>query len=295
MIPAELRDEVLQRMQDEFGSDLQITNSSPIGGGCINNALRLETNRGAFFLKWNQKFAFPGMLEAEAKGLQILQAGMTIKIPDVIVAGESASYQFLVLEFISSIERRSDFWETFGRGLAQLHRLSSATFGLDHDNYIGSLPQRNDRATDWKTFFFEKRLYPQLKKAIDTGLLGSQDHRSVERLEQIFSDIFDHEPPSLLHGDLWSGNFMTGENGEAVILDPAVYYGHREMDLAMSQLFGGFSTQFYEAYQEEFPLSDGLKAERMDICNLYPLLVHVNLFGSSYATQVQGILTRYAS
>ena len=186
----------------------------------------------------------------------------------------------------------NNFWENFGRGLAKLHKTTSDYFVLDHNNYIGSLTQSNRKRDNWIDFFVEERLGFQLKLARDSHLIDSGVLSAAEGLFNRLNEIIPKEQSSLLHGDLWSGNFMLGDQGEACLIDPAVYYGHREMDIAMTKLFGGFDHQFYEAYNQEFPMEKGWE-QRMDICNLYPLLVHVNLFGGGYVSQLTSILKRF--
>ncbi|RLD39817.1 MAG: ketosamine-3-kinase, partial [Bacteroidetes bacterium] len=199
---------------------------------------------------------------------------------------------FLILNFIQSAEMQDEFWDDFGQKLASLHRHSQKNFGLDHDNYIGSLSQSNKFHKSWADFFREERLEAQVKLARDNGRMGREMVNTFSRFYAKLDELFPKEPPALLHGDLWSGNFMVNQNGLAVIIDPAVYYGHREMDLAMSQLFGGFDASFYDAYQRNFPLENGWQ-QRLDYYNLYPLMVHVNLFGGSYLESVKRILVRF--
>jgi fructosamine-3-kinase len=269
-----------------------VKNFSFCGGGCINHGGRLETTSGNFFLKWNNAAKLPGMFEAEAKGLDMLQKPNAIGIPKVKGHGIEENYQFLLLNFIESKQRSKTYWNDLGRGLAGLHKITSSSFGLDHSNYIGSLRQFNDPETSWLTFFIEKRLQVQVQFAADKRAL---DHSLVKEFENFYKklpDLIPDEKPSLLHGDLWSGNVMTDGQGKPWLIDPAVYYGHREMDLAMTHLFGGFDQDFYESYGEMFPLIPGFE-KRVDILNLYPLMVHVNLFGGSYRHQVQLILRRY--
>jgi fructosamine-3-kinase len=173
-----------------------------------------------------------------------------------------------------------------------MHRHTADSFGLDHDNYIGSLPQYNQKRENWPAFFAEMRLEPQMKMARDEGRMDASDQRSFEKLYERLDRIFPEEPPALVHGDLWSGNYMVGPEGEPYILDPAVYYGHREMDLGMSTLFGTFGDAFYRSYDAEYPLEKGWE-ERSDLANLYPLMVHVNLFGGGFASEVRTILRRF--
>ena len=232
------------------------------------------------------------MLESEAKGLAMLRDAGAVQVPKVVGHALADGHTLLLMEWLEPGRRGADFFLRFGAGLAQLHSHSDATFGLDHDNYIGSLPQCNRRHPTWTAFFTEERLDPQLRMAVDDGALGRETVRHFERLYARLEEIFPTEPPALLHGDLWIGNYLTGPDGHAAIVDPAVYFGHREMDLAMTRLFGGFDAAFYIGYHDIHPLEPGFEA-RVDICNLYPLLVHVNLFGGGYAGQVREVLMRF--
>ena len=170
--------------------------------------------------------------------------------------------------------------------------MEEISFGLDHDNYIGSLPQSNHQHTSWVEFFIEERLEKQIALAKNSGALNNSTIQQFNNLFKRLKEIIPEEKPSLLHGDLWNGNYMLAADGCACLIDAAVYYDHREMDLAMTRLFGGFPEEFYESYHETFPLSSGFE-ERVDIHNLYPLLVHVNLFGGSYISQVKSVLSRF--
>ena len=259
------------------------------GGGCINQGGKLTTAIGSFFLKWNDDKKFPGMFEAESKGLQLLHRQNAIRIPKVIGHGKNDGHQFLLLEVIEQKSRAKNFWEQCGQSLASLHRCSSDLFGLDHSNYIGSLRQYNPTNSNWINFFIEQRLDAQVRLAMKSGAVGGGWEKKFESLYAKLPSLMAVEKPSLIHGDLWSGNLITDERGEPCLIDPAVYYGNREADLAMTRLFGGFSGDFYSAYEEAFPLPPGAE-RRVDLYNLYPLLVHVNLFGGSYVHSVEGIL-----
>ncbi|PCH95931.1 MAG: ketosamine-3-kinase [Bacteroidetes bacterium] len=288
MIPAEINKNVCEVLCKIHGQEVIIRGESTIGGGCINNALKLETNVSTYFLKWNSASSFPGMFSSEARGLNLLRNSSTLYIPEVISANESEEHSYLMLEYIDSATMSKSYWEHFGKSLAELHKVSTDQFGLDHDNYIGSLRQSNQQHSTWKDFFINERLMPQLKLAsLEAGLT-----QKFENLYGKLDEIFPNEPPALLHGDLWSGNYMVSKTGAPVTMDAAVYYGHRETDLAMSKLFGGFDSRFYSAYNEAFRLEQGWQ-ERFDICNLYPLLVHVNLFGGSYLNQVRSTLEKF--
>jgi protein-ribulosamine 3-kinase len=263
-----------------------------LSGGDINQAYKVETSSGTWFAKSNLSKRFPGIFEAEAKGLKLLKETGAMSVPSVIGFGESEEHCMLVLEFMEQGREQENFWEEFGRRLALIHKNFSSHYGLDHLNYIGSLPQYNDFNTSWIDFFIFNRLEVQMRLARDAGILESSDIRLFENLYPRLPDFFPDEKPSLLHGDLWSGNFMVNKVGKACLIDPAVYYGHRLMDIGMSRLFGGFTVAFYDAYREEFPLEENW-IMASDIANLYPLMVHVNLFGGGYLSSVRSVLKRF--
>lgn len=262
------------------------------GGGCINQAGKLSTSVGDFFLKWNNAAMLPSMFEMESKGLQLLHSANTIDIPKVIGFAEEGNNQFLVLQFIQENAPSNHYWEKLGRQLAQLHRVTNNFYGLGHNNYIGSLKQHNNQHTSWVNFFIEQRLKVQVKLAADSGLIELAWLRIFESLYSRMPALIPEEKPSLLHGDLWSGNVMINGNGDPCLIDPAVYFGHREADLAMTRLFELFDSEFYDAYEAEFPLIPG-HTERVDIYNLYPLLVHLNLFGLAYLSRINTILRNF--
>jgi len=270
----------------------EIVSANEVGGGCINIAYSVKTNAGGFFVKVNSASRYPGMFEAEAQGLNLLAGASPLAVPEVVGVGEAGGSSFLVLELIEGSRQRSDFWENFGRGLAQLHMVKSNLFGLDRNNYIGSLEQANEFKKSWIEFFVLQRLEPQIKLAKQKGIMPAKTENDFNKLFNRLADIFPEEHPSLLHGDLWGGNYMTGSDGKAVIIDPAVYFGHRYMDLGMTKLFGGFPESFYRFYNQEFPLENNWQ-QGIDVANLYPLLVHVNLFGTSYLSGVTNILKRF--
>jgi len=270
----------------------ELTSFQSVAGGSINQAYRAEAGGKVFFVKVNDAGPYPEMLDKEARGLEFIGTQSEFRVPRVIKTGIAAESQFLIAEFIKPAPETPGYWEKFGRRLARMHRRSSATFGLEYDNYIGSMVQNNCRADTWAEFFVEQRLQPQLKIARDFGRAGASMVRSFDKLFARAEELFPNEPPSALHGDLWSGNFMTGADGHAVIFDPAVYFGHREMDIAMAQLFGGFDDEFYSGYHSEYPLEKDWN-RRAEIANLYPLMVHVNLFGGGYAAQVREVLNRF--
>jgi protein-ribulosamine 3-kinase len=264
-------------------------------GGSINAAYRIElADSRPYFLKTN-KGSLYAMFKAEAQGLTVLREACSgIRVPEVIGLGNTGDgrLSWLLLEYIESSRPGDSFFSYFGRELASLHRHSNDHFGLDHNNYIGSLYQSNTTHKTWASFYTHERLMPQMKTAIDSGLLHPGLARNFDNLFARLGELFPAEPPALLHGDLWGGNYLCDRDGTPVIIDPAVYYGHREMDIAFSRLFGGYNQAFYSSYNEAWPLDEGYE-QRVDICNLYPLLVHTNLFGSSYAGRVVSIIKSF--
>ena len=276
-----------------FNSQCLILNTQSVGGGCINESYRINTTTGDFFIKWNEKNRYPGMFEVEVQGLELLKKSNTIHIPRVIAQYDFENTSFLILEWIESGKRIKNFGADFGEKLAKLHSHSTELFGLDQDNYIGSLPQSNKQYKLWKEFFIQERLIPPLNLAVNSKLLDSSIRSMFDKLFSKIDSLIPEEKPALLHGDLWSGNYLVNQQGAATLIDPAVYYGHREIDLAMTKLFGGFNEEFYSAYQIAYPIQPGFN-KRVDVYNLYPLLVHVNLFGGSYAGQLKNILKYYS-
>jgi fructosamine-3-kinase len=283
--------EVLARSAGvEETSPLQVR---AVGGGSINNAYLITTSqRQHWFCKINDAGRFPDLFVLERQGLALLGAAATIRVPEVIACEVIAGKQVLILEWIREGLRSDSFWTTFGRQLAQLHQVTGPGFGLSVpsfsndpsspviplNNYMGSLPQSNAPSPDWVEFFRDQRLEPQLRLAVDKGHLGVREIQQFQGLYKALGTIFGKEPPALLHGDLWSGNFLCDEEERPVLIDPAVYYGHRSMDLAMTTLFGGFERPFYEAYAWHYPFPPNHR-QQWEICNLYPLLIHLNLFG----------------
>lgn len=264
-----------------------------LAGGDINQSCRVETTEGTFFIKFNDAALFPGMLMLEASGLEALRRADCLAVPRVIRSGIHDRYQYLVLEWIQRAQPCPQFWEQLGEGLAALHRHSFGQFGWQEDNYIGNLPQLNRHTDDWSDFYAQNRLLPLVRMLLDNGLADQQLLRQTESLCKRLPRLFPAAQPSLLHGDLWSGNYMTGADGLPVIFDPAVYAGHREMDLGMTLLFGGFDQRFYKAYHAAWPLEPGWQ-ERVPLTQLYPLLVHAVLFGGHYINEAAGIIHQFA-
>ncbi len=268
-----------------------IKSVKPISGGDINEASKINTSSGSYFIKWQNEDC-GDMFEKEAEGLFHIKSTKTIRTPSVIGFGKISNRDFLILEYIQNKSPSTEFWRIFGRSVAALHGNTNTYYGLNTDNYIGKLPQSNKPTAGWIDFFINERLLFQAKYGIRNGSFTKSIFDKLEKLYSKLPTLLPEEKPSLLHGDLWSGNFMSDDEGNPIIYDPAVYYGHREMELAFTHLFGGFDHEFYDAYQEVWPIQSGFE-ERMAIYQLYPLLVHANLFGGSYTQSVENILNRF--
>ena len=265
-----------------------VLNISPLQGGDINETFLIQTSGCQYVLKRNKKTTFPQMFEKEAKGLNKLSLnGLTT--PQVIKIFEHDEDQFLILAHIQSEGPQHHFWKNFGQALSNLHLNSQEYFGLDYSNYIGSLVQLNDKKSSWETFYIENRIQLLVQKAFDRQLLDRKHLGCFDGFSKALPNIVPKEKPALIHGDLWSGNLMCGMGQTPVFIDPAIYYGHREMDIAMTKMFGGFDRAFLDAYNESFPMEKGWE-KRMSIHNLYPNLVHLILFGKSYLRGIEGVI-----
>ncbi len=291
-------------------NNLEYINCTTVIGGDINTAYYVETARGKFFLKLNSETDFPDMFEREAEGLKALQQATWLKVPDAAACGKSDGQQYLILQWLEKAQPSTGFWECFAEGLAQLHSITNEQFGWVSSNYIGSLVQQNKYSTSWPEFYATQRIMPLVEKLFNESILSKTDVCSAEKLCTHLSEIFPAECPALLHGDLWAGNFMAVKNNRdlphlqlvaglsdseviSAIFDPAVYYGHREMDLGMSLLFGGFDSRFYEAYHSFFPLENNWR-KRVSLTQLYPLLVHAVLFGGGYIYRCKQIFREFS-
>lgn len=280
--------ELAHILETAIGKPIQLKHYEYVGGGCIHHAMRVETNCGVYFIKQNAKHQYENF-DAEADGLKTLEATKTLRVPKVLAIVQSDSAAWLILEWIESKQKQPRFWQHFGEALARLHQHTQATFGYKRDNFIGSLPQRNRAHARWSDFFREERLLPMIHLALQTGRLTIYEANRFEELFTKLDTLIPNEKPALLHGDLWSGNFLIDERGLPTVIDPAVYYGHREAELAFMHLFGGFDRQLFEAYNATFALEKGWR-ERIGLFNLYPLLVHLNLFGGAYWREIDTIL-----
>jgi len=282
--------QLLQNIFNECGLDVQ--RYEQVYGGDINNAYCLVTSQGKYFLKVNDKDKYPGMFQKEANGLDLLRKHCTLIIPKVIKTGESGQCQYLLIEWLEKVKLQKNIWEDFGIGLALMHKQPQSYFGLNEDNYIGSLKQNNTSHNEWHSFYSQCRIMPLVKTLFDSGSFSSKDIGNANSFCKNLKDIFPVESPALLHGDLWGGNFLLASPGKAALFDPAVYFGHREMDIGMTKLFGGFDDHFYKAYHETYPLEKEWE-NRLSVTQLYPLLVHAVLFGGHYITNASQVITRF--
>ena len=260
-----------------------------VGGGCIGNTTRVRTSTGEqLFLKWSRELPHRIFAE-EARALAAMADARAVRVPAIVALHDAAGdpVRWLLLEWLEPGRASARSRELLGAALAALHRVRAAAPGWPSDNFIGSLPQQNGELGEWPAFWRDRRLEPQLRRAYDARLLDDADAARFDRLHAALDDVLDPartEGMSLLHGDLWNGNVLPLADGGAALVDPAAYHGHREVDLAMAELFGGFGRRFFEAYHASWPLEPGYE-QRRPVYQLYYLLVHVNLFGQSYRAQ----------
>lgn len=288
-----MKDELNHLIEPLYGA--KVETSFATSGGSINQTQVLTlTNGQRVFLKQNPSPPTDFFL-AETRGLKLLaQAKNGPRIPKPIAVQSGSRPTFLLLEYIESAPEDENFAEQLARSLAELHRMSQEHYGLDHDNYIGITPQKNTLGKDGVVFFRDQRIDFQRKLARQSGLLPVAIDKKLDSLCDDLAKFLNisGEKPALIHGDLWSGNYFSDNEGKPCIFDPAVYYGLREADLAMTELFGRLPQRFYDAYQEDFPMNPGYQ-ERKDLFNVYHLLNHLNIFGSSYLSSVQQVVKRY--
>ncbi|MBN1301202.1 MAG: fructosamine kinase family protein [Melioribacteraceae bacterium] len=269
----------------------KIISDSSAGGGCIADARIVETSSGAKYFVKSYSSVGSAILRNEANGLRELEKSNAIRVPHVV----HQDNEMLVLEYIRSGSRKKNFSEIFGMQFAEMHKFTSDEFGFFENNFIGSTPQINlPRSINWIDFYWNNRLLYQYRLAEQNGYVSDSFSNSFMQLEKRVPLILEgsEEKPCVLHGDLWGGNYMTDENGNPVLIDPAVYYGHREADLGMTYLFGGFDSGFYKAYNEHYPLPSGWE-ERIDIYKLYHVMNHLNLFGTGYYSHALSIVKSY--
>jgi fructosamine-3-kinase len=276
---------------EAVGSRLQPAPAARVSGGCINEAYRWEGDCGPIFVKVAPASSL-AVFDSEAAGLEALGAAKAIRVPQVLAAGVAGNEAFLALEWIDLRTGSRSAETSLGEQLARQHRVNHLEFGWHRPNTIGSTPQINEPCPDWIEFLRERRLRYQLDLARRNGYNGRLQEEGARLLEELDRLFENHRPqPSLLHGDLWGGNWATDIHGAPVIFDPAVYYGDREADLAMTRLFGGFGNAFYEAYEAAWPLASGAR-RRVGLYNLYHVLNHLNLFGTSYLGKAEDMIER---
>ena len=286
-----MNDLLIENISDKLR--ISIKNTIPVSGGDISHAYILENKVSKIFCKVNYSENAYAMFLAEKEGLEIISETQTVKAPTVFACDEFEGGAFLAMEYIASKKQPSnDDYAQLGAQWARMHRLTCAEFGWVRDNFIGTLAQHNEQRQHWDTFYVEQRLLPQLNLAREKGLLVNEEIPDIYHMLSACEELFEHIHPSLLHGDLWGGNYLISNDGTPYLIDPAFYYGHCEVDLAMSRLFGGFHASFYDAYYELNP-PKAKESQRNDLYQLYYLLVHLNLFGSSYAPAVKRLLRRY--
>ena len=265
----------------------QIEQISPLSGGDINDVYKIETLSQDFVIKVNSASKFPNMFELEALGLKYIEDSNSFLTPKVLQTGTYKDQSFILLEYLESGTKTAGFSESFGHQLAVMHKNTDA-FGFERDNYIGSLPQYNATEKNAVDFYINQRLEPQFKMATDRGYSFSNIDDFYTKISKLIPD----ETAALIHGDLWSGNYMVGKNGEPILIDPATCYAPREMDIALMHLFGGFESDIFNYYNAVFPLQKGWQ-ERIRLWQLYYVLVHVNLFGGNYYASAKAILAEY--
>jgi fructosamine-3-kinase len=285
-IPSDMKPAIRSILENRLGS---ITETEVVHGGSINQCFRVTWKGKPVFCKTNSVSAFPGLFEKEKQGLDTLKAHK-ILTPAVFASFIENDHQFLVLEWVEQGTPNNDYRKKLGETLASLHLVSNPYFGLDHDNYMGSVPQENERSDNWTEFYIQRRLLPVIEKC--SHLLDKKIFLQFESLFKKLPEIYPDKKPSLLHGDLWNGNLLCNKDLEPVLIDPAVYYGHHSIDIGMTKLFGGFHHSFLDAYKACIPVDPDF-SEQCEISNLYPLLIHLFLFGGHYRGSIAAILKKY--
>ena len=265
-----------------------------VNGGDSNRSFQLLNSESTYFLKINDAAAYPFLFQREAEGLDALRSINSCTIPAVIKTGTAGDHQYLLLEWIERGVPAANYWQQLGEAVANLHLQTATYTGLHNGNYIGLLQQVNTIMNEWHLFYAECRILPLVKQLVDGGTFTKTEVKHADALCKKLENYFPKEHFSLLHGDLWSGNHFPDQEGKPVLFDPAVYYGHREMDIGMTRLFGGFPQTFYDAYNDRSPLETQWQ-QRLQLTKLYPLLVHAVVFGAQYVSQTRSILARFGA
>lgn len=263
-----------------------------LSGGDINEVFLINDGNQSWVVKKNNKDRYPKMLEKELNALDLLVEHVPNTYPRALKAFSDDYHQYLILEYFEQGDNSNQGQINLGCRLAKQHNVSSDMYGFDEDNFIGSLPQTNTKQHSWSDFYANNRLLAQARLAYDTGVVGKSFVAQMERFCNKIDEIFPEEKPALLHGDLWGGNYFIRNNHAPLLYDPAIYFGHREIDIAMTRLFGGFSSKFYDAYNETSPLEKGWE-NRIPYGQLYPNMVHLNLFGRAYLGAVSSVIERF--
>lgn len=285
---------IAQHISDCTHRRFVCTQQQAVGGGCINQACLISDGEQRFFVKLNQAALLP-MFVSEAAGLQAMAATQTLDVPQVICYGMAKNHTYLVLSAFETGNNSRAAMRVFGQQLAMMHRHTQSQFGWSQNNTLGITPQINTLCDVWLDFWREQRLRFQLDLARQNGYGGQLQQQGQKLLADLDKFFVSYQPvASLLHGDLWAGNFAITSQGAPVLFDPATYYGDRETDMAMTELFGGFSADFYQAYQQTWPMDAGYQ-QRKPLYNLYHLLNHLNLFGSAYLGQSLRLIDRLAN
>ena len=288
-----MRFDLSKQLERALGQSVEIEGVEPVSGGDISEAVRVDTSQGKIFVKWLGDGP-PDLFEREGESLERMRAsGTSLRIPEVLgVHSTGDGPSMLALEYIEAGRPADDYDEQLGRGLAGLHAASADAFGFDEDTYCGTTPQPNDWTHDWVEFYRERRLRHLLGLIEERRGVSSDERRALEQLLDDLDGLVDAgEPPSLIHGDLWSGNVFADSDGRPVLVDPAAYYAHPEAELGMMDLFGGFSGTVYDAYVEARPLPEGWR-RRIPVYSLYHLLNHYYLFGGHYRRQAFDLVRR---
>lgn len=277
---------ISERLEEE------VVSTKPLSGGSISSAYLINTTKSQYFIKVNCADDAIKMFHEEQKGLNAIESTNTIAVPHVQFVGTHNKKAFIVMDYVESIRPTPSDYSRLGAELAKMHEVHSNEFGFFSDNFIGSLPQSNTLHNTWTEFYWSERILPQIQLALNAGLLTNEEVPSKEQFTELFDSFVKDVKPSLLHGDLWGGNYLISNEATPYFIDPAVYYGHSMVDIAMSQLFGSFGSEFYNSYHKTIPKSDHYD-EQIDLYQLYFLLVHLNLFGKGYYSSVSNILKRY--
>ncbi len=278
----------------EHNSYPDVIRINALHGGDINLVYEVETNQVTYCIKVSKKEADSVIFSSEKKSLNFLADKAGVNVPQLYLTGVFEGFSFLMMTFIPQDKKNitPNYWKYLSKQVIQLHKETNHQFGLDFTTFIGPYSQDNSWKVDWSTFYVENRLEPQIKKAFDGALLERNHLRKMESFFEELPNIFPVEKASLLHGDLWSGNVLKSSDYRSFFIDPAIYYGHREMDLAMMKLFGGFDDHFFDHYSQNYPLEKGWE-NRIEFGQLYPLLVHLNLFGRSYLSSIDRIISNF--